>query len=291
LTRVIWRHRLEIVLALPLFAYVAVFTVAPVLDTFRLSLTAPAAGFPTLASYRAIFASDVFRDALLNTLVVAVLSLALQLAVGLGVALALHARFPLRGLVRTIVLIPLGVPTIVAGALMLLLFSRSGYLNALLFAAADLVGRDFQPLAWTVAGGWRTLLVLAIADMWKVLPMVTLLLLAGLETIPDEVHEAADVDGATGWRRFLRVTLPLLLPWMTMALVLRAIDAFRIFELALVLAGRVEPVLGTYIWSRYGPPVNDPYTAAAAAIVLFVLIVGFIAAYLRVVAARDAAAA
>ena len=81
-----------------------------------------------------------------------------------------------------------------------------------------------------------------------------------------------------------------LLPWMTMALVLRAIDAFRIFELALVLAGRVEPVLGTYIWSRYGPPVNDPYTAAAAAIVLFALIVAFIAAYLRVVAARDAAA-
>jgi trehalose transport system permease protein len=291
LARVAWRHRLEIALALPLFAYVAVFTVAPVLDTLRLSLTAPAAGFPTLASYRAIFASDVFREALLNTLAVALLSLALQLAVGLGVALALHARFPLRGLVRTIVLIPLGVPTIVAGALMLLLFSRSGYLNALLFAAADLVGRDFQPLAWTVAGGWRTLLVLAIADMWKVLPMVTLLLLAGLETIPIEVHEAANVDGATGWRRFLRVTLPLLLPWMTMALVLRAIDAFRIFELALVLAGRVEPVLGTYIWSRYGPPVNDPYTAAAAAIVLFALIVAFIAAYLRVVAARDAAAA
>jgi trehalose transport system permease protein len=291
LARVAWRHRLEIALALPLFAYVAVFTVAPVLDTLRLSLTAPAAGFPTLASYRAIFASDVFREALLNTLAVALLSLALQLAVGLGVALALHARFPLRGLVRTIVLIPLGVPTIVAGALMLLLFSRSGYLNALLFAVADLVGWDFQPLAWTVAGGWRTLLVLAIADMWKVLPMVTLLLLAGLETIPIEVHEAADVDGATGWRRFLRVTLPLLLPWMTMALVLRAIDAFRIFELALVLAGRVEPVLGTYIWSRYGPPVNDPYTAAAAAIVLFALIVAFIAAYLRVVAARDAAAA
>jgi trehalose transport system permease protein len=270
---------------------VGLFTVAPVLDTLRLSLSAPASGFPTLASYRTIFASDVFRSALLNTVAVALLSLALQLGVGLGVALALHARFPLRGLVRTIVLIPLGVPTVVAGALMLLLFSRSGYLNALLFAAADLAGWDFQPLAWTVAGGWRTLLVLAVADMWKVLPVVTLLLLAGLETIPTEVHEAADVDGATGWRRFLRVTLPLLVPWLTMALVLRAIDAFRIFELALVLAGRVEPVLGTYIWSRYGPPVNDPYTAAAAAIVLFALIVGFIAAYLRVVAAREDAAA
>jgi trehalose transport system permease protein len=69
-----------------------------------------------------------------------------------------------------------------------------------------------------------------------------------------------------------------------MALVLRAIDAFRIFELALVLAGRVEPVLGTYIWSRYGPPTSDPFTAAAASIVLFGLILGFIGVYLRWVA-------
>jgi trehalose transport system permease protein len=75
-----------------------------------------------------------------------------------------------------------------------------------------------------------------------------------------------------------------------MALVLRAIDAFRIFELALVLAGRVEPVLGTYIWSRYGPPVSDPYTAAAGAIVLFGLILAFIAAYLGLAAARSEAA-
>jgi trehalose transport system permease protein len=286
------RHALDLALALPLFAYVGLFTVAPVLDTVRLSLTAPAGGgFPSLASYRAILASEVFRTATLNTVVVAGLSLALQLGVGLGVALALHARFPLRGLVRTIVLIPLGVPTIVAGALMLLVFSRSGYLNALLFAAADLAGWSFQPLSWTVAGGWRTLLVLAVADMWKVLPVVTLLLLAGLESISPDVYEAAAVDGAVGWRRLARITLPLLLPYVTMALVLRAIDAFRIFELALVLSGRVEPVLGTYIWSRYGPPTSDPYTAAAAAVVLFVLIAGFIGGYLRWFGARGTASA
>jgi len=287
------RHRLEAALAFPLFAYVLAFTVVPVLDTVRLSLTAPlGAGFPSLASYRAILGADDFQAALVNTLVVALFSLMLQLGVGLGVALALRARFPLRGLVRTVMLVPLGVPTVVAGALMLLVFARSGYLNALLFALADGVNRlpgvewRFVPLSWTVAGGWRTLLVLAIADMWKVLPMVTLIFLAGLESIAPEVYEAADVDGATGWRRFVRITLPLLVPYITMALVLRSIEAFRIFELALVLAGRVEPVLGTYIWSRYGPPTSDPYTAAAAAVVLFGLILGFVGLYLRVVAAR-----
>jgi len=287
------RHGTEVALAFPLFAYVLAFTVVPVLDTVRLSLTAPlGADFPSLASYRAILGADVFRAALVNTLVVALFSLMLQLGVGLGVALALRARFPLRGLVRTVMLVPLGVPTVVAGALMLLVFARSGYLNALLFALADGVNRlpgvewRFVPLSWTVAGGWRTLLVLAIADMWKVLPMVTLIFLAGLESIAPEVYEAADVDGATGWRRFVRITLPLLVPYITMALVLRSIEAFRIFELALVLAGRVEPVLGTYIWSRYGPPTSDPYTAAAAAVVLFGLILGFVGLYLRVVAAR-----
>ena len=74
-------------------------------------------------------------------------------------------------------------------------------------------------------------------------------------------------------------------------MILRAIDAFRIFEVALVLAGRVEPVLGTFIWSRYAPPVSDPLSAAAGAVVLFVLILGFVLLYLRVVAGRAEAAA
>ncbi|HEV8307371.1 MAG TPA: sugar ABC transporter permease [Methylomirabilota bacterium] len=287
------RHRLEVALAFPLFAYVLVLTVVPILDTIRLSLTAPfGAAFPSLASYRAIFESEVFHRAVLNTVAVTLLSITLQIAVGLGVALALHREFPLRALVRTVMLMPLGVPTVVAGAVMLLIFSRSGYLNSALFALADLVNRlpgvqwRFEPLSWAVAGGWRTLLTLAIADMWKVLPMVTLIFLAGLESIPPDVYEAADVDGAGRWPRFARVTLPLLAPYLTMAIILRAIDAFRIFELALVLAGRVEPVLGTFIWSRYGPPTSDVYTAAAASIVLFALIMVFIVAYLRLFAGR-----
>jgi trehalose transport system permease protein len=286
------RHRVEVGLAFPLFAYVLLLTVAPILDTVRLSFTEPSgSGFPSLVNYRAIITSDVFREAVVNTTVVALFSLGLQLAIGLGVALLLHARFPLRALVRGIMLVPLGIPTVVSGAIMLLVFSRSGYLNSVLFALADLIGLAgvewrFVPLSWSVAGGWRTLLVLAIADMWKVLPMVTLIFLAGLESIAPEVYEAADVDGATGWRRFLRITLPLLAPYATIAVILRAVDAFRIFELALVLAGRIEPVIGTYIWSRYGPPTSDLYTAAAAAIVLFGLIMVFVLLYLRLIAAR-----
>jgi trehalose transport system permease protein len=291
--RWVGRHRFEMLLVLPLLLYVLVLTLAPILDTLRLSFSGTrGAEFPSLANYRTIFESQVFRTAFVNTIIVALLSLTLELTIGLAVALALNAKFKLRGLVRTIMLVPLGVPTIVSGAVMLLLFARSGYLNSLLFSLSDLVNRipgvdwNFLPLSWTVAGGWRTLLTIAIADMWKVLPVVTLIFLAGLQSIPEDVYEAAAVDGATKWQRFVRITLPMLLPFVTMAIILRAIDAFRIYELALVLAGRVEPVLGTFIGNRYLPPTSDPFTAASGSMVLFVLIMVFIVAYLRLVARR-----
>lgn len=289
-------HRVEVALVLPLAVYVLGFTVGPILDTVRISLVGPH-GETSLASYRAIFDAPVFRSAVANTIVVALLSLILELSIGLALALALHARFPLRGVVRTVVLLPLGILTIVSGAVMLLVFSRSGYLNSLLGAFSDLVNRipglhwDFSALSWTVAGGWRTLLTVAVADMWKVLPVVTLIFLAGLQSISEDVYEAARMDGASRWQGFWRITLPLLIPFLTIAIILRAIDAFRIFELALVLAGRVEPVLGTYIGSRYLPPTADPFTAASASVVLLAIIMVFIVAYLRFVAGRQGAQA
>jgi len=189
-----------------------------------------------------------------------------------------------------VMLVPLGVPTIVAGAVMLLIFARAGYMNSIFVLFVGLIDRipgvnlKWTNVSWTVAGGWRTLFTVAIADMWKVLPIMTLIFLAGLQSVPEDVYEAADVDGATKWQRFVRVTLPLLIPYFTMALILRAIDAFRIFELALVLAGGVEPVLGTYIAGKYLPPTNDPFTSASASIVLFGIIMVFILLYLKFVA-------
>jgi trehalose transport system permease protein len=283
------RYRFELALVAPLIVYMVALTIAPILDTIRISFTARSdLAFPSTASYGFVFGSEVFRQAVVNTIVVALLSLTLELTVGLAVALALHVPFRGRGFVRTVMLVPLGVPTIVSGAVMLLLFSRSGYLNSLFASIYDLLPGDaeFQAINWT-AGGFRTLFTIAIADMWKVLPVVTLIFLAGLQSIPDDVYEAADVDGATKWQRFWRVTLPLLVPYVTMALILRAIDAFRIFELALVIGGiRVAPVLGTFIGSRYLPPTSDPFTAAAGSMVLFVIIMVFIVLYLRFVAAR-----
>ncbi|HJP66352.1 MAG TPA: sugar ABC transporter permease [Actinomycetota bacterium] len=284
------RHRFELVLITPLFAYLLVLTVAPIIDTIRLSFSASDQGFVTVKSYTRIFHDTVFRHAVVNTIIVALISLALEIGIGLSIALALHVKFAGRGFVRTVLLVPLGVPTIVSGAIMLLIFMRSGYMNSVLGLFANLIDKipgidlKWQNVSWTVAGGWRTLLTISIADMWKVLPIMVLIFLAGLQSIPEDVYEAADVDGATKWQRFTRVTLPLLVPYFTMALILRAIDAFRIYELALVLAGGVEPVLNTYVAAQYFPPNNDPFTSSAAAIVLFGIIMVFIILYLRFVA-------
>lgn len=288
------KHRFEMALVAPLVVYILALTLLPILDTFRLSLSgARGESFPSTANYRSIFESETFRTAFKNTVIVALLSLVLELVIGLATALALNARFKGRSLVRTIILIPLGVPTIVSGAVMLLLFSRSGYLNSLLAGLADLFNKlplpdwTFVPLSWTVAGGWRTLFTVAIADMWKVLPVVVLIFIAGLQSISEDVYEAASVDGASKWQTFRKITLPMMVPFITMAVILRAIDAFRIYELALVLAGRVEPVLGTYIGNRYLPPTNDVYTAASSSIVLFGMILAFIVLYLKFVALKE----
>lgn len=289
------RHSFELILITPLVAYILILTVAPIVETFRRSFSAPGAGF-TLKTYQGLFHGfslkhwTVFERAIFNTVIVALLSLTLEIGIGLTIALALHVAFFGRGFVRTVLLVPLGVPTIVSGAVMLLIFRESGYMNSVLGLFASLISKipgvhwTWQNVSWQVAGGWRTLLLIAIADMWKVLPIITLIFLAGLQSIPQDVYEAADVDGATKWQRFARVTMPLLIPYFTMALILRAIDAFRIFELALVLAGGVEPVLGTYISKEYLPPVNDVFTSSAASIVLFGIIMLFIILYLKFVA-------
>jgi trehalose transport system permease protein len=125
---------------------------------------------------------------------------------------------------------------------------------------------------------------IAIADLWKTIPLVVLILLAGLEAIPRDVYEAASIDGATRWQQFWGQTLPLLMPSITMALILRAIDAFRIFDIAIVLAGQSIPVMSTFVYQDYS--AGNLNTAAAAAVILLLMIIVFVIAYFLLVARR-----
>lgn len=276
-TKFIKKHYFEILLASPLFLYILVLTLYPVFEVIRMSFDANGseAGFTFgLANYYEIFSHNQFGKAFFNTIFITIVGLSLEISLGLFIAIKLNQKLKFRGFFRAIYLIPLGIPTIVAAANMRFIFDTNGFLNNFL----QNIGAIDIPIDWGT-GGITTLMTIVISDMWKVTPLVMLILLAGLQNIPDQIYEAAKIDGATAWQSFKRITLPLLKPSITMAIVIRGIDCFRIFELPLVLVGKSEPVLATFAYAEYNDALN-PYTSAADSVILLVLILVTIVSYL-----------
>jgi trehalose transport system permease protein len=258
----------------PLVLYLLAFTFVPVVSTLLLAFRDPKNNW-SLQAFNAIRSHFQFGEAVLNTLVITGVSLSLELCLGLVLAVFLNDRFRAQSVLRVLLLIPLGMPTIVAASAMRYVFGTVGYLNEALFRLG-LIG---TPVDWT-GSRWLALLTVSIADAWKVTPLVMLILLAGLQAIPRDVYEAAHTDGAGAWRQFCSITLPLLRPALSMALVIRGVDAFRIFALPLALVGRHLPVLSTYAYVEY-MEYSNPHTAAASSTLLLLMIMLTVVAYLR----------
>lgn len=276
--RTVKKYKLEIAMLTPLVLYIIGLTFVPIFNTIYMSFQDPITKeFGTLDNYKYIFGRPEFKDAFKNTLLITAIGLTLEMTVGLVIALMLTKKFRGRGLFRAVLLVPLGVPTLVSAVMLTYVFNTNGYLNELLYRL-NLIQ---VPIDWA-GGGLKTILMIVVADMWKVTPMIVLLLLAGLESIGEDVYEASAMDGASTWQTFWHVTLPLLKPSITIALIIRAIDAFRIFELPMVLAGRSTPVLSTYAYQEYNS-YNNPYTSAAGSTILLMLILVFILGYLFIV--------
>lgn len=274
------RYGLEIAMVAPFALYVLFFMFVPVVQSIYFSFVREGTREATLENYRDIFNRSQFNDAFINTLGITAFGVTMEMVFGMIIALMLARAFRGRGLFRSIVLIPLGVPTLVAGAAMLYFIGFNGYLNEILL---DL-GIIDVPVYWQESGV-RGMFVIALSDLWKATPLVVLILLAGLESIPQDVYEAASVDGANGWQRFLHHTIPLLMPSITMALILRAIDAFRIFDIAMVIAGQSIPVMSSFVYFDYR--AGNTNTASAAAVILLLMIVVFVVAYVLLVARRS----
>jgi ABC-type sugar transport system permease subunit len=256
------RVALESLLAAPLLLYLALFVAYPTVYALKLAVTDTlTATFPSLSNFQILWHDQLFWRAVLGNLVLPVLSVAVELVLGLGLALLLASRFPGRRALRAVVVIPFALPEIVFLTAMRYAFAPRGYVNAALVAVG------MEPLQWLAPGRITTWLTVVAVDAWHVTPVVFLLLLAALTAIPEEISEAAMLDGAGGVRRLAFITLPLLWPALIAALLLRGVDAIRVFATPLVLTG-VEgvPVLSTYAyhqWSDYG---NDGAAAAAAAV-------------------------
>jgi trehalose transport system permease protein len=269
------KYYFEILLILPLAVYILGFTIIPIFKTILLGFQDKSGTFG-LETYKYLFAKKDFNMAILNTIAVTIVGVSLQLVLGLFIAMALKYNFKGKGIVRSLVLLPMGVPTLVSGVTLLYIFGTQGYLNEFLYK----LGIINKPIAWT-SGGLKNIFVIAVADSWKVLPIVVLLLLAGLESIPTEVYEAGAIDGAGKWQTFFNITLPLLKPSITMTVILRAVDSFRIFELPKILAGRVTPFLATFAYDEYS--YNNINASAAASTVLLIIIIIFMFIYLKAV--------
>jgi multiple sugar transport system permease protein len=229
-------RRLAALLLTPAMAVIALVAAYPIGYAIWLSLTEYSVRepgkwrFAGFDNYTEAFGSTEFWDAVKNTFVFTGVSVTLELVIGLGMALAMHEAFRGRGLLRTVVLVPWAVLTVVSALTWRTLFEPNLGLAPVLLSKFG-IGED---ILWLGQEGYA-MAVMVLADVWKTAPFMALLLLAGLQVIPDDVYDAAKVDGATTWQRFRRITVPLLMPAILVALIFRTLDALRIFDLPYVL--------------------------------------------------------
>jgi len=174
---------------------------------------------------------QAFWSAFKTTFIFTFISVGLELVIGLAMALAMHQAFRGRGVLRATVLVPWAILTVVTAMTWKTIFDPDlGFANTML-RALHLPGGH---VVWLGQSSYA-MAVMIFADVWKTAPFMALLLLAGLQVIPEDVYDAAKVDGATTWQRFRRITLPLLTPAILVALIFRTLDALRIFDLPYVL--------------------------------------------------------
>lgn len=223
-------RRLGWVLCSPAMAAMLLVTAYPIayaawLSLFRYDLRFPERNqFVGLANYVVVLTSDVWWKALANTLIITVTSVAMELVLGMLLALLMHRAVFGRRLVRTSTLVPYGIITVIAALAWKFAFEpTTGFVNALLTV-------DQQ---W-FSERWSAFFVIIFTEIWKTTPFMSLLLLAGLTLIPEDLLKAARVDGANAWQRFYLVTLPQMKQTVGVALLFRTLDAFRIFDTVFV---------------------------------------------------------
>ena len=232
------QERLALLLIAPTLLVLTIVIVVPVFQSLYQSLHGqpgldPQTGFVNdtepfvgLRNYADIFTGggDRFWNAFLNTTLFGVVTVLLETALGVIMALIMHKAMAGRGVVRAAILVPWAIPTAVSAILWGWIFNQNGVANAILG----------QHIMWA-SGDWSAKWSIIIADVWKTAPYIGLLTLAGLQLIPDEVYEAAKIDGASAWKRFTSITLPLVKPALMVAILFRTLDALRMYDLPVIL--------------------------------------------------------
>jgi len=269
-------------LLLPALVFLAVFFVYPMLQALILSVRGADGGF-TLRHFQAMAADTYFSGAIRNSIVLTAITIPIQVTIGLVIALLVNARFAGHTWFLYVCAIPLGISDLAAGLIWLSIFTERGYLNALLQG----LGLIQQPLTFLSFEhtGWLYGAIVA-TEVWRATAIVMVILVAGLQLIPKDYFETADVFGATGWRKLRYVTLPLLRPSLQTALIIRTILAFQLFATVITLAGRIVPVLAGEAYFQYSL-YRSPAIASAYAVLIMATSMAMTVLYLRLLRTRE----
>jgi ABC-type sugar transport system permease subunit len=273
----LWRPA-PLMFLLPALASIGAVSIYPVLLGLWLSfrdttLASPTDTFIGLGNYRQIVSDSQFWSAWFHTIQFTTASTLLETLLGLMIALVLSERFRGRGIVRAAMLVPWAIPTVVTSKMFGWLFDgQNGIVNYLLHG----LGLIPHYVNWYGSPDFA-LATIIIADVWKTTPFMALLLLAGLQTMPEVLSEASRIDGANAWQHFWYVRLPLLTPTLLIASMFRALDAFRIFDLVYVLTGGgpadATEVLSTFTYKNLFSALQIGYGSALSTIMFITEIV------------------
>jgi multiple sugar transport system permease protein len=278
--------RLAALLVSPTFLVLGLVVAYPILSAIRLAFYQrnegidPETGlieqgdtFVGLDNFAAMFSGASgaqFFNAMANTTFFMVTTVVLETVIGVAMALIMNKAFRGRGLLRASILIPWAIPTAIAGLLWRFAFQADGIVNDLL---------PGSQILWTV-DAWQAKLTIIAADTWKTAPFIGLLVLAGLQVISADVYEAAKVDGASPWRTFLSITLPLVKPALVVAVLFRLLDVLRMFDLPYTLIGPGKKSVETVSMLSFNQAIQfgnyGLASAYALALFLYICVVAFV---------------
>ena len=271
------RPWLPYALILPSVAFLALLFVVPLVQTVWLALSEN--GAPSLANIRTMAGDINFARSVQNTFLLALAVIPVQIAIALAMGTLVSKIGAGRETILWIWTIPLGISDLAAGMVWLAILQNTGYLNSLLFG----LGLIERQTAWLTYQTPIALFIgIAIAEIWRGTAIVMVIIVAGLNQVPKEFREAAEVFGAGPWTRFWRITLPLIRPALQSALILRTVLAFEVFAVVYALGGRNFPVLvgEAYTWQNQ----NQNYGVAAAyAVLIMVISLAATLVYLKIV--------
>jgi multiple sugar transport system permease protein len=271
-------YALPYLLLAPTITVLLALSIYPLFYSVKVSLQT-GSGAWTLTNFARLTTDQFFLSALGHTLIYTATALAIEFALGLSLAILLNAQMRARGLVRSLLLLPMMLPPVVVGVVWRLMLNPNfGAVNGTL----KRLGLNTESLTWT-ASPKLAMVSIIIADVWQWTPFVFLIFLAGLQAIPEEPYEAALIDGSSAWQTFRHVTLPLLKPAILIVLLLRTMDLLRVFDQIFILTeggpGFATETVSLYIYRTAFRFSNFGYAAAMSFVLLVitnVISVGYI---------------